>query len=79
MRTEQEYRKRLHSYKRNIFMKGERIGRDHPALEPAVNLIAESYRLLMNPEYADLFTTASILVKLGLRKEISLSKVAMNL
>jgi aromatic ring hydroxylase len=59
MRTEKEYRERLYSYKRNIFMKGERVGRDHPQFEPAVNLIAESFRLAMDPEYADLFTVTT--------------------
>ena len=59
MKTEKEFMQRLSSYKRNLFLKGERIGRDHPLLEPAVNLIAESYRLPMNPEYADLFTVTS--------------------
>jgi aromatic ring hydroxylase len=59
MRTAEEFKKRLYSYKRNLFMKGERIGRDHPALEPAVNLIAESYRLPTYPEFADLFTATS--------------------
>jgi len=59
MRTEKEYRERLYSYKRNIFMKGEMVDRDHPQFEPAVNLIAESFRLAMDPEYADLFTVTS--------------------
>ena len=59
MRTDKEYRERLYAYKQNAYMKGQRIGRDHPQLEPAVNLIAESYRLAMDPEHADLFTATS--------------------
>lgn len=59
MRTEKQYRERLYSYKRNVFMKGDRVGRDHPQFEPAVNVTAESYRLAMDPEWADLFTVTS--------------------
>ncbi len=59
MRSEQEYRKRLYSYKPNIFMKGEKVNRDHPQFEPAINIICESYRLAVDPEYQDLFTATS--------------------
>ena len=59
MRTEQEYRKRLYSYRPNIFMKGEKVNRDHPQFEPAVNVMSESYRLALEPKYEDLFTSIS--------------------
>ena len=59
MRTDKDYQNRLYSYKRNIFIKGSRVGRDHPSFQPGINAIAENFRLALDPQTRDLFTTSS--------------------
>ena len=59
MRADKDYQNRLYSYKRNIFIKGSRVGRDHPSFQPRINAIAENFRLALDPQTRDLFTTSS--------------------
>ncbi|MEE8469798.1 MAG: hypothetical protein V3S51_00535 [Dehalococcoidia bacterium] len=43
MRTSQEYREKLFSMRRNVYMDGELIGRDDPRIAPAINVISQTY------------------------------------
>jgi len=62
MITSSEYRKRLTKLRRNIYMDGQIIDRDHPRLEGAINVIATTYDMVNNPEfkeYEDILTATS--------------------
>jgi len=60
--TSSEYRKRLSKMKRNVYMNGQLIDRDHPRLEGAVNVLAKTYDIIRDPEfkeYRDILTAKS--------------------
>ena len=43
MITADEYRKRLYAMKPNIYIGGERLGRDTPLLEKSINVVATTF------------------------------------
>jgi 4-hydroxyphenylacetate 3-monooxygenase/4-hydroxybutyryl-CoA dehydratase/vinylacetyl-CoA-Delta-isomerase len=43
MRTAEEYKKKIFSMKKNVYMDGECVGRDDPKLEPAINTVCLTY------------------------------------
>ena len=48
--------------RRNVYMNGQLIDRDHPRLEGAVNVLAKTYDMIAAPEfkeYADVLTAKS--------------------
>lgn len=47
-----EYRKRLSKMRRNVYIDGNLIGRDHPLLEGVTNVIAASYDMVGDPEFS---------------------------
>jgi len=59
MRTSQEYRERLFSMKRNVYMDGELVGRDDPRIAPAINVISLTYDLAHDPNYEGVMTATS--------------------
>ena len=59
MKTDKDYQNRLYSYKRNIFLQGEKVGRDHPSFQSGINAVSESFRAALDPQYEHLFTTTS--------------------
>ena len=59
MRTSQEYRERLFSMKRNVYMDGELVGRDDPRIAPAINVISLTYDLARDPNYDGVMTATS--------------------
>jgi len=59
MRTSQEYRERLFSMKRNVYMDGELVGRDDPRIAPAINVISLTYDLAHDPQYEGVMTATS--------------------
>ena len=59
MRTSQEYRERLFSMKRNVYMDGELVGRDDPRIAPAINVISLTYDLARDPDYEGVMTATS--------------------
>ncbi len=52
----EEYRERLKKYKRDIYVKGEKVDYEHPNVKPVVNAIAYTYDLAeeMGGVYSDL-------------------------
>lgn len=65
MITSSEYRRRLSKMRRNVYMNGEPIDRDHPRLEGAVNILAKTYDMINDPEfeeYRDILTATSHLI-----------------
>jgi 4-hydroxyphenylacetate 3-monooxygenase/4-hydroxybutyryl-CoA dehydratase/vinylacetyl-CoA-Delta-isomerase len=59
MKTDKDYQNRLYSYKRNIFLQGEKVGRDHPSFQSGINAVSESFRAALDPQVEHLFTTTS--------------------
>jgi aromatic ring hydroxylase len=62
MITSSEYRKRLSKLRRNVYMDGKLVDRDHPRLEGCVNVIAKTYDMITDPEfkeYEDILTATS--------------------
>ncbi len=57
--TSQEYRERLFSMKRNVYMDGELVGRDDPRIAPAINVISLTYDLAREPQYEGVMTATS--------------------
>jgi 4-hydroxybutyryl-CoA dehydratase/vinylacetyl-CoA-Delta-isomerase len=55
IRTREEYIESLRRQKPRVYMAGERIESivDHPAFQPAINLIATTYDIENNPKYRD--------------------------
>ncbi len=59
MRTKQEYIDGLKKKNPNLYLDGERIGRDHDALISAASVIGVTFDLASDPEYKDITTARS--------------------
>ncbi len=62
MITSSEYRKRLSKMRRNVYMNGQLVDRDHPRLEGTINIVSKTYDMVNDPEfkgYEDLLTATS--------------------
>ena len=57
--TADDYRERLYRMRKNIYMGGELIGRDDPRLKPGVDLIADSFERVKDPNLKDTITAKS--------------------
>ncbi|MFH1002965.1 MAG: 4-hydroxyphenylacetate 3-hydroxylase N-terminal domain-containing protein [Chloroflexota bacterium] len=61
MLTSEEFRKRLFKMRRNVYLDGERIGRDDARLERQTNVYSLTYDLATDPEMLGLATATSSL------------------
>jgi aromatic ring hydroxylase len=59
MRTSQEYLKRLAGMRKNIYLDGEVIGRDHPKVVHASKAIQATFDMAETPEYSPWLKTTS--------------------
>ncbi|WP_018086917.1 4-hydroxyphenylacetate 3-hydroxylase family protein [Desulfurispora thermophila] len=59
MRTAQEYREKLRSMRKNVYIDGRLLGRDDPLLIPGQNVIAETFNFAADPRYTGLMTATS--------------------
>ncbi len=59
MRTSQEYLARLAGMRKNIYLNGEVIGRDHPKVVHASKAIQSTFDKASDPEYSNWLTTTS--------------------
>ncbi len=59
MRTTAEYRDRLCSMRKNVYIDGQLVERDDPRLVKGQNVIAETFNFAMDPKYAELVTAKS--------------------
>jgi aromatic ring hydroxylase len=59
MRTKEQYIERLGKMKRNLFLGGERIGRDDERFTPSFNVMGKTFDLAQMPEYEGLMTATS--------------------
>ncbi len=59
MRTAQQYLEKLRSMRKNVYMGGECIPRDHPELQPGINVVSETFNYAAREEYEGLVTATS--------------------
>lgn len=59
MRTQEQYLEKLAKMKKNIFLGGEKIGRDDPRVVHASSAIRLTFELAENPEFESLLTATS--------------------
>ncbi|MFK5954492.1 MAG: 4-hydroxyphenylacetate 3-hydroxylase N-terminal domain-containing protein [Desulfobacterium sp.] len=59
MRTKQQYIDGLMKMKNNLYLNGEKVGRDHKDLEQSINVIGKSFDAANDPKTKDLFTATS--------------------
>lgn len=59
MRTRNQYIAGLSTLRRNLYFKGERIGRDHEDLIPSIDVIGTTFDAAHNPDTQDLCTAVS--------------------
>lgn len=59
MKSFQDYTNRLFKMRGNVYAGGEKISRDNPLLEPALNIMRETYKAAEDPELSSLVVTNS--------------------
>jgi len=59
MRTSEEYRKSLYAMRPNVYIGGERVGRDDPRLEQPENVVAVTFDAAQDPQYDGIVTATS--------------------
>lgn len=57
--SSEEWVERQLRLKKNIYMGGELVGRDHPLIVPGRNVIAMTYDMALDPKYKGICTTTS--------------------
>jgi 4-hydroxybutyryl-CoA dehydratase/vinylacetyl-CoA-Delta-isomerase len=57
--TSEAWVERQLSLKKNIYMGGQLVGRDHPLIVPGRNVIAMTYDMAQDPKYKGICTTTS--------------------
>ena len=62
MRTFEEYVRDLRRMKPNLYIGGEKVGRDDPRILPGVKVIGETYKLAQNPDWDGVITTESPII-----------------
>ena len=59
LRTKEKYHEDLFSMKKNIYIGGERVGRDDSRLRPGINVLDVTFDLAMSPEWKGVATAIS--------------------
>lgn len=59
LRTKEEYHERLFSMRNNIYVGGQRVGRDDPRLRPGINVLDVTFDLAQDPRWKGLATAIS--------------------
>lgn len=59
MRTKEQWLEGIYKMKRNLYMGGEKIGRDHESLVPTTNVMGTTFDFALDPQYEDLMTATS--------------------
>jgi aromatic ring hydroxylase len=61
MRTPEEYYSDLKKMRKNIYIGGERVGRDDSRLMPGTNVMKTTFDLAQEPDWQDVITAKSSL------------------
>lgn len=59
MRTKEQYIEGLKKRNRNLYYRGEKVGRDHEDLQQSINVIGYTFDCALDAETADLYTATS--------------------
>jgi aromatic ring hydroxylase len=59
LRTSEEYRDRLYQMKPNVYIGGQKVGRDDPRLEPGIRVMNITFDLAWDARYKGVFTARS--------------------
>ena len=59
IRSTEEYRNRLYEMKPNIYIGGQKVGRDDSRLEPGIRVMDITFDLARDQRYKGVFTAAS--------------------
>ncbi len=59
LRTKEKYHEKLFAMRPNVFIGGERVGRDDPRLKPSINVLDITFDLAQDPEWKGLATATS--------------------
>jgi len=59
MRTKEQYIEGLMKMNRNLYIHGEKVGRDHEAMQMSINVLAKSFDFTNDPKHQELFTATS--------------------
>ena len=59
MRSSGGYFSDLNKMKSNLYIGGERVGRDDPRIKPGINVMSVTFDLAQDPKWDDLVTTIS--------------------
>ncbi len=62
MRTFEDYISDLMDMRPNLYIGGERVGRDDPRIRPGINVIGETYRLAQDPRWEGVITAESPMI-----------------
>lgn len=57
--TKEQYRERLYGMRHNIYIDGEKVGRDDHRIEPGLNVLDVTYDLAQDPEWKGVATAVS--------------------
>jgi len=61
MRSSAQYVSDLMKMKNNLYIGGERVGRDEPRIRPGINVMSVTFDLAQDPDWEGLMTTTSSL------------------
>ncbi|MCH9016598.1 MAG: aromatic ring hydroxylase, partial [Chloroflexi bacterium] len=61
MRTSAEYRTDMKKMKPNLYIGGERVGRDDLRIKPGMNVMSVTFDLAQDPQWDELLTATSSL------------------
>jgi len=61
LRTKEQYQEDLFKMKPNIYIGGEKVGRDDHRIRPGINTLGETFDLALNSKYKGVMTAASSL------------------
>jgi len=62
MRTSAEYRADLEKMKPNLYIGGEKVGRDDPRIRPGINVMSVTFDLAQDPKWKELITAESSII-----------------
>jgi aromatic ring hydroxylase len=51
MRTPEQYRAKLAQMRPNLYIGGEKVGRDDPRIVPGVNVMAVTFEIAQDPKW----------------------------
>jgi len=59
LRTREEYETRLFKMRPNLYIGGQKVGRDDHRIRPGINTLGVTFELAQDPAYKDVFTASS--------------------